>query len=132
MAFSGSQQGSPSTNGEATAAEPPDRVSRGRPILARLDANRPTLTCTCNCHGLSTRNQPDRARNVLEQGLGPTSNDFRLTLELMEMDLDAYRKNRPWPIAKSSRREAGEDDGRHTAEAPQANPQQAGEGNHSP
>ena len=50
------------------------------PILARLETN-PTdahlYLQLADC--LPPRQQPDRARAVLEQGLGPTGNDFRLT-----------------------------------------------------
>jgi tetratricopeptide (TPR) repeat protein len=116
--FPGSQQANPSANGEATAPEPPDRVSReAAPIMARLDTNPTDAHLYLQLATVYRRgNQPDRARNVLEQGLGPTSNDFRLTLELMEMDLDAYRKNLDLADRKIAKADAGEDDGRHTAD----------------
>ena len=77
------------------AAEPPDRVTReAAPILARLDTNPTDAHLYLQLATVYRRgNHPDRARAVLEQGLGPTGNDFRLTLEMMEMDLDAYRRN---------------------------------------
>jgi tetratricopeptide (TPR) repeat protein len=37
--------------------------------------------------------QSDQAREVLEQGLGPTGKNFDLTLELAELDLEPFRKN---------------------------------------
>ena len=91
------------------AAEPADRVNReAAPILARLDTNPTDPHLYLQLANVYLRaNQPDRARAALEQGLGPTANDFRLTLELMEMDLDAYRKNleiaeADWPAPKAA------------------------------
>jgi Flp pilus assembly protein TadD len=37
--------------------------------------------------------QHDPARAVLQQGLGPTGNDFRLQVELLELDLEPFRRN---------------------------------------
>ena len=72
------------------APEPVDRVSReAAPILARLDTNPTDPHLYLQLAAVYRRgNQPERARAALEQGLGPTGNDFRLTLELTEMDLD--------------------------------------------
>jgi tetratricopeptide (TPR) repeat protein len=38
-------------------------------------------------------NQPEQARAVLEEGLGPTGNHFQLTLELAELALLPFRQN---------------------------------------
>ncbi|MSR54404.1 MAG: hypothetical protein EXS09_14125 [Gemmataceae bacterium] len=100
------------------AAEPPDRVSReAAPILARLDSNPTDAHLYIQLATVYQRgNQPDRARAALEQGLGPTSNDFRLQLELMEMDLETFRKNLALADKKIAKADAGEDDGRHSVE----------------
>jgi tetratricopeptide (TPR) repeat protein len=98
------------------APEPVDRVSReAAPILARLDTNPTDPHLYLQLAAVYRRgNQPERARAALEQGLGPTGNDFRLTLELTEMDLDAYRRNLAIADKRLAAAEAGEEDARHT------------------
>jgi tetratricopeptide (TPR) repeat protein len=98
------------------APEPPDRVTReAAPILARLDTNPTDPHLYLQLANVYRRgNQPERARAALEQGLGPTGNDFRLTIELMEMDLDIYRRNLAIAEKRLAAAEAGEDDARHT------------------
>ena len=98
--------------------EPTDRVSReAAPILARLDTNPTDAHLYLLLANVYRRgNQPERARAALEQGLGPTGNDFRLTLELMEMDLDVYRRNLAIAEKRLTLAESGEEDPRHTVE----------------
>jgi tetratricopeptide (TPR) repeat protein len=98
------------------APEPVDRVSReAAPILARLDTNPTDPHLYLQLAAVYRRgNQPERARAALEQGLGPTGNDFRLTLELTEMDLDIYRRNLAIADKRLAAAEAGEEDARHT------------------
>ncbi len=60
--------------------------------------------------------QLDRVRATIEQGLAPTGNDFRLATELMELDLEPFRKNLGLAEQRINRVEAGEDDPRHTLE----------------
>lgn len=98
--------------------EPQDRTRReAAPILARLDSNPTDPHLYIQLATVYRRgNQLDRARAALEQGLGPTANDFRLQLELMEMDLDTFRKNLGLADKKIARSTAGEDDGRHSIE----------------
>ena len=102
--------------GEQPAPEPVDRVSReAAPLLARLDTNPTDPHLYLQLAAVYRRgNQPERARAALEQGLGPTGNDFRLTLELMEMDLDIYRRNLAIADRRLAAAEAGEEDARHT------------------
>ncbi|MBO0700965.1 MAG: tetratricopeptide repeat protein, partial [Zavarzinella sp.] len=90
----GSRSGAHPKPGPAPA-EPQDRVTReAAPILARLDTNPTDAHLYLQLAAVYSKgNQPDRARAVLEQGLGPTGNDYRLVLELMERDLETYRKN---------------------------------------
>lgn len=110
--------------GSATAPalgtpEPQERVAReAAPILARLDTNPADPHLYLQLATVYRRgNQPDRARAVLEQGLGPTANDFRLTLELMEMDLDSHRRNlavAERKLAKAEKAEANDEDYKHS------------------
>jgi tetratricopeptide (TPR) repeat protein len=128
--YTGSGEKAPTTNGAARpgsksnltgtgsepAPEPPDRVTReAAPILARLDTNPTDPHLYLQLATVYRRgNQPDRARAVLEQGLGPTSNDFRLVLELTEMDLEVYRHNLAIVNKKIAAADGGEEDARHT------------------
>src|SRR5262245_31033006 len=105
----------------ATALAPQerhDRVSReAAPILARLDTNPTDAHLYLQLATVYRRgNQNDRARAVLEQGLGPTGNDFRLNLELMEMDLDTFRRNLAIAERKLAKAEADEGSSRHSPE----------------
>jgi Flp pilus assembly protein TadD len=80
---------------EARAVERQDR--RGReadPLVKRIEAD-PTepglyvqLAAVYRRHG-----HPDRARDALQRGLGPTGNAFQLQLELMDLDLAPVRQN---------------------------------------
>ncbi|HKA08461.1 MAG TPA: hypothetical protein VKD71_14475, partial [Gemmataceae bacterium] len=116
-------EGPPSTTAsrfgptQAPPAEPADRVTReAAPILARLDTNPTDPHLYLQLSAVYRRgNQPDRARAVLEQGLAPTGNDFRLTIELMEMDLDTWRRNLAVADRKLAKAEADEDY-KHTPE----------------
>jgi tetratricopeptide (TPR) repeat protein len=116
VADAGTKPESRSDTQTAAAPEPQDRVSReAAPILARLDTNPTDPHLYLQLATVYRRgNQPDRARAALEQGLGPTGNDFRLQMELLEMDLDAYRKNLEIAERRLARAEAGEDEGRHS------------------
>ncbi|HEX3152808.1 MAG TPA: tetratricopeptide repeat protein [Gemmataceae bacterium] len=100
------------------AAEPPDRMTReAAPILTRLDSNPTDAHLYLQLATVYRRgNEPDRARAALERGLGPTSNDFRLVLELTEMDLEVYRRNLAIADKKIAAAESGEDDARHTVD----------------
>lgn len=92
------------------ATEAPDRVTReAAPILARLESNPADPHLYLQLATVYRRgNQPERARAALEQGLGPTGKDFRLVVELMEMDLEPFRKN--LALAEKKLAEASEDD----------------------
>jgi hypothetical protein len=101
--------------------EPQDRVSReAAPILARLDTNPTDPHLYLQLSTVYRRgNQADRARAVLEQGLGPTGNDFRLTMELMEMDLDHHRRNlavAERKLVKAEKAEAEEQEYQYSSE----------------
>ncbi len=80
---------------ESRAVEKQDRGSReAQPLLQRIEAA-PTepalyiqLANTYRKYG-----QEDRARASLQQGLGPTGNNYQIQLALMDLDLAPVRKN---------------------------------------
>ncbi|MCI0699630.1 MAG: tetratricopeptide repeat protein [Planctomycetia bacterium] len=80
---------------EAQATNKQDKLAReAEPLTKRIEAD-PTepslyiqLASIYRKHG-----QEDRARAVLQRGLGPTGNAFQIQLELMELDLAPVRKN---------------------------------------
>lgn len=106
----------PTTTDKPAVPEVSERASReAAPILARLDSNPTDPHLYLQLATVYRRaNQPDRARAALEQGLGPTGNDFRLSMELMEMDLDDLRRNLDIAQKKLAKAEAGES--RHSPE----------------
>ena len=80
---------------ESRAVEKQDRLGRDAEPLQRRIAADPTepalyvqLANLYRRHG-----KEDRARAVLQQGLGPTGNAFTIQLELLELDLAPLRKN---------------------------------------
>lgn len=80
---------------EARAVERQDRVGREvEPLLKRIKADPTEPALYVQLSGVYRRHdQADRARAVLQQGLGPTGNAFQLQLELMDLDLAPVRKN---------------------------------------
>lgn len=80
---------------ESRAAEKADRLSReAGPLLTRIAADPTEPSLYLQLASLYRRGgQDDRARAVLQQGLGPTGNAFQIQLELMELDLVPVRKN---------------------------------------
>ncbi|MFO0801187.1 MAG: tetratricopeptide repeat protein [Gemmataceae bacterium] len=80
---------------EARATESKDRGSReAEPLLRRIEAEptEPTLYIQL-ANTYRKYNQDDRARATLQQGLGPTGNNYQIQLALMDMDLAPVRKN---------------------------------------
>jgi tetratricopeptide (TPR) repeat protein len=103
---------------ESRAAEKQDKLAREtEPLRQRIEAD-PTepslylqLAAAFRRHG-----KDDRARAVLQQGMGPTGNAFPIQLELMELDLAPVRKNLEHAEAKlralkTKGRAAEEDEG---------------------
>jgi tetratricopeptide (TPR) repeat protein len=80
---------------DAQNAEKADRATReATPLLKRIEADPTEPTLYVQLAGVYRKyNQEDRARAVLQQGLGPTGNHFSLQLELLELDLLPLRKN---------------------------------------
>ncbi len=94
-ALSGSKESPVIGRMEARAVEKQDKVARDTAaLLKRIEAD-PTepelygqLAAAYRRHG-----QIDRARAVLQQGLGPTGGHFRLQADLLELDLLPLREN---------------------------------------
>lgn len=80
---------------EARAIERQDRVTReAEPLLKRIKADPTEPALYVQLAGVYRRyGNEDRARAVLQQGLGPTGKAFQLQLELMDLDLAPVRKN---------------------------------------
>jgi tetratricopeptide (TPR) repeat protein len=98
--LSGEKQSLPATAGGPTAnkkkdEQPVDRAARdAAPLLARIEANPTEATLYVQLSAVYRRlNQLDRARAVLEQGLGPTASAFPLQIGILEMDLEPLRRN---------------------------------------
>lgn len=63
-------------------------------LLTRIEANPTEASLYIQLSATYRKfNQLDRARAALEQGLGPTGNNYQIMLELMEMDLEPFRRN---------------------------------------
>lgn len=85
----------PSLDDATDIAPTNDRVAReAAPLLARI-ASEPTdplpylqLAAVYNRAG-----RYDEARDTLQNGLGPTGQHFQLRIELMELDLEPFRRN---------------------------------------
>lgn len=64
------------------------------PLLKRIEADPTEPTLYLQLAAVYRKGgQLDRARAVLQQGLGPTGNSFQIQLELMDLDLAPVRKN---------------------------------------
>jgi len=98
--------------------EAADRTAKeAESLLARIQTNPTDPQLYLKLAELYRRtNQLARVRATIAQGLGPTGNDFRLATELMELDLEPFRKNLGLAEQRINRVEAGEDDPRHTLE----------------
>lgn len=80
---------------EARAVEKADRLTReAEPLQKRIEADPTEPALYVQLAGVYRKyGKLDRARAVLQQGLGPTGNAFQLQLELMELELAPVRKN---------------------------------------
>jgi tetratricopeptide (TPR) repeat protein len=79
---------------ENRAVEKQDKLAKeADDILKRIEANPTEATLYAKLAAVYRKHgKDDRARAVLQQGLGPTGNAFALQLELMELDLSPVRK----------------------------------------
>jgi tetratricopeptide (TPR) repeat protein len=80
---------------EAQSGSKQHKLEReSEPLLKRIEADPTEPALYLQLAGVYRKNgQDDRARAVLQQGLGPTGNAFQIQLELMELDLAPVRKN---------------------------------------
>lgn len=80
---------------EAQATQKQDKVARDTAaILKRIEADPTEPELYVQLSAVYRRHsQPDRARAVLQQGMGPTGNHFKLQAELLELDLLPFRDN---------------------------------------
>ena len=80
---------------ESRASEKQDKLLReAEPILKRIEADPTEPTLYMQLASVYRKNgQDDRARDVLQRGLGATGNAFQIQLELMNLDLAPLRKN---------------------------------------
>jgi Tfp pilus assembly protein PilF len=81
--------------GKPDDRQPVDRAAReAEPIIARIAANPTDPNLYLQLATVYRRhNQLDRARAALEQGLGPTGSHFQIMIEIMEMDIEPFRRN---------------------------------------
>jgi tetratricopeptide (TPR) repeat protein len=80
---------------EAQANARQDKVAReSEPLLKRIEADPTEPSLYLQLAAVYRKSgQDDRARAVLQQGLGPTGAAFPIQLELMELDLAPVRRN---------------------------------------
>lgn len=80
---------------EKAATDKADKLTRETgPLLTRIAADPTEPALYLQLAGVYRKaGQEDRARAALQQGLGPTGNDFQIQLALMDLDLGPLRKN---------------------------------------
>ena len=80
---------------ESRANEKQEKLAReADPILKRIEADPTEPTLYLQLAAVYRKNgQDDRARDVLQRGLGPTGQAFQIQLELMNLELAPLRKN---------------------------------------
>jgi tetratricopeptide (TPR) repeat protein len=105
---------------EAQAVEKADKLTRdAAPILKRIEADPTEPSLYLQLAAVYRRHkQDDRARAALQQGLGPTGNHFTLQLELMELELQPFRKNLEATEAKLRELKARQLEGEEPDEGP--------------
>jgi tetratricopeptide (TPR) repeat protein len=63
-------------------------------LRARIDADPTNPNAYLQLAGIYRRaGQLDEARALLQQGLGPTGNDFDITIELADVEIEPFRRN---------------------------------------
>ncbi len=79
----------------AEQATPVDRVTReATPLLTKLESNPTDAQLYLQLASVYRRaGMADRARAVLQQGQGPTGHHFQLQLELMELEIEPFRRD---------------------------------------
>jgi tetratricopeptide (TPR) repeat protein len=79
----------------APEAKPPDRTARQAEVLgAKIEAEPTNPQHYLQLAGVYRRaERPEEARKVLEQGLGPTGNNFEVALELADLSIEPFRSD---------------------------------------
>ena len=87
---------------ESRAADKQDKLTReAEPLLKRIEADPTEPTLYLQLAAIYRKNgQEDRARDVLQRGLGPTGQAFQIQLELMTLELAPVRKNLEYTEAR--------------------------------
>lgn len=85
----------PPASEDGAARVPGDRVAHEAVALrGRIQADPTNPNAYLHLAGLYRRAaQLEQARQVLQEGLGPTGQDFDLTVELADLDLEPFRRN---------------------------------------
>ncbi len=90
-------KGTPAVPAADAAAAPPvtDRLEReAAPIRARLEKEPTSPYLYLQLAAVYRRGDDlDKARAVLREGLGPTGNDFELSVQLADLDIEPFRRN---------------------------------------
>jgi Flp pilus assembly protein TadD len=81
--------------GDAGEPAASDRIAQAAaPLLARIQADPSNIHGYLQLAGLYRRaGRIDQARQVIEQGLGPTGNHFDLSCELGDLQIEPFRQN---------------------------------------
>ncbi|HTU92850.1 MAG TPA: hypothetical protein VMF69_22410 [Gemmataceae bacterium] len=99
------ESGTPPPPNKPAAAAPPaepetappviDRLEReAAPIRARLKSDPTSPYLYLQLAAIYRRGDDlDKARAVLREGLGPTGNDFELSVQLADLDIEPFRRN---------------------------------------
>jgi Tfp pilus assembly protein PilF len=96
-AAEGDEEGDDEEAGEDTALPPPflDRVTReANPLLERIKAeptNAPLYVQLATVYRKA--DQHDKAREVLQEGIAACGNNFEMSIDLAELDLEPFRRN---------------------------------------
>jgi tetratricopeptide (TPR) repeat protein len=87
--------GGPADSGAAAPAFLRDRLEReAAPLRARLKADPTNAYLYLQLAAVFRRGDDlERARAVLQEGLGPSGNAFEVTVELADLDIEPFRRN---------------------------------------
>jgi tetratricopeptide (TPR) repeat protein len=79
-------------------------------VRARIDADPTNANAYLQLASLYRKNgQIDQAREVLQEGLGPTANAFEIALELADLEIEAFRRD--LALTEERQRSAPQDEG---------------------
>ncbi|MEZ6142454.1 MAG: tetratricopeptide repeat protein [Zavarzinella sp.] len=102
----------------AVANPSPSRLEREvAPLLEKIHENPTNARLYLQLASIYQRsNETEKAREILQQGLAPTGNDFLIQIELLEMDLVPLRKNIELIESKMVQQRAAPEESKYTAE----------------